>query len=321
MAMKLITPLLSILLAYKRAAPLPAPMQQSREGHALLYQPCADSGSPEGVFGVLQPRQQFKWAAANPADGSQVRMLDNVHTGVRRSGGWGSSSGGISGSTPPLCLTVDATDALVVASCIAPLHSSQNFTYTNTTGLKVGAGTGAGSPRGGQVCGQLSCLSPWMARNMPAAIIRNSSCIASANPCLAYDAALQVFRSLTTVGEVGMCLSVGPPVRPCDHPSPVASHPMCDVTASMEARVADMVARIPPEARASQLVNAAPSIDRLWIPAQNWWNEALHGLLTAHGAVAFPSAVSSATALNRTLFFEIGRSKIPLNNQESARGH
>jgi len=80
---------------------------------------------------------------------------------------------------------------------------------------------------------------------------------------------------------------------------------MCNVASSIEARVADLVARIPVPDRPPQLVDAVPPIDPLWIPPQNWWNEALHGLLHPP-AVAFPSAISSAASMNRSLFFEIG---------------
>ena len=92
---------------------------------------------------------------------------------------------------------------------------------------------------------------------------------------------------------------------------------MCDTSATIDSRVEDLVARIPVgPARVAQLVNAAPGIDALWIPPQNWWNEALHGLLhggatspngTAHrGTTSFPSAISSAASFNRSLFFGIG---------------
>lgn len=39
-----------------------------------------------------------------------------------------------------------------------------------------------------------------------------------------------------------------------------------------------LVAQMTIEERASQLKYDAPAIDRLGIPAYNWWNEALHGV-------------------------------------------
>ena len=134
--------------------------------------------------------------------------------------------------------------------------------------------------------------------------------------CLDYAPATQVFRSTTLEGEPDLCLSLGPGIRPCDRPSPAAGFPMCDPGRSVAARAADLVARIPADQKGPQLANIAPAIDSLWIPRQNYWNEALHGLLSG-GAVSpdgteqrrpveFPSALSSAASFNRTLFFGIG---------------
>ena len=39
-----------------------------------------------------------------------------------------------------------------------------------------------------------------------------------------------------------------------------------------------LVARMTLEEKASQLRYDAPAIERLGIPAYNWWNEALHGV-------------------------------------------
>ena len=135
--------------------------------------------------------------------------------------------------------------------------------------------------------------------------------------CLSYDPHAAVFRSTTTTGEQALCLSIGPRIRPCDSPSPAAGYKMCDTTLGLTERVADLVHRIPAAAKPLQLVTTAPAIDSLWIPPQKYWNEALHGLLSG-GAVSpndesvrrrpteFPSALSSAAAFNRSLFFEVG---------------
>jgi len=49
----------------------------------------------------------------------------------------------------------------------------------------------------------------------------------------------------------------------------------------MEKRVDDLVSRLTLDEKISQLMNASPAIDRLDIPAYNWWNEALHGVARA----------------------------------------
>lgn len=42
-----------------------------------------------------------------------------------------------------------------------------------------------------------------------------------------------------------------------------------------------LVAKMTVEEKAGQLKFDAPSIERLGIPAYNWWNEALHGVARA----------------------------------------
>lgn len=43
-------------------------------------------------------------------------------------------------------------------------------------------------------------------------------------------------------------------------------------------RAKELVAQMTIEERASQLRYNAPAIERLNVPAYNWWNEALHGV-------------------------------------------
>ena len=44
----------------------------------------------------------------------------------------------------------------------------------------------------------------------------------------------------------------------------------------------------------SQLKYDAPAIERLGVPAYNWWNEALHGVARAGTATVFPQAIGLA---------------------------
>lgn len=162
----------------------------------------------------------------------------------------------------------------------------------------------------GGLCG---CVAASDARLLPQR--HNSSSPGGA--CVNFDAQASVFRSATLDGEQGLCLSLGPAIRPCDLPSPAAGLPLCNASLSVGHRVRDLVGRIPAAAKPHQLVTSAPAINSLWIPAQKYWNEALHGLLSG-GAVSptnesvwrrpteFPSALSSAASFNRSLFWEIG---------------
>ena len=48
------------------------------------------------------------------------------------------------------------------------------------------------------------------------------------------------------------------------------------------------------EEKISQLMNDSPAIDRLGVPAYNWWNECLHGVARAGRATVFPEAIGLA---------------------------
>ena len=55
------------------------------------------------------------------------------------------------------------------------------------------------------------------------------------------------------------------------------------------------------EEKASQLRYDAPAIDRLGIPAYNWWNEALHGVARAGTATVFPQAIGLAAIFDEDI--------------------
>ena len=56
----------------------------------------------------------------------------------------------------------------------------------------------------------------------------------------------------------------------------------------------ELVSKMTIEEAASQLYFQSPAIERLGIPAYNWWNEALHGVARAGTATMFPQAISLA---------------------------
>ncbi len=67
-----------------------------------------------------------------------------------------------------------------------------------------------------------------------------------------------------------------------------------DVTLSAQERAEDLVDRLTTEEQAAQLIYDAPAIERLGIPAYNWWNEGLHGAARAGVATMFPQAIALA---------------------------
>lgn len=59
-------------------------------------------------------------------------------------------------------------------------------------------------------------------------------------------------------------------------------------------KAARLVGQMTVEERASQLRYDAPAIERLGIPAYNWWGEGLHGVARAGTATVFPQAIALA---------------------------
>ena len=59
-------------------------------------------------------------------------------------------------------------------------------------------------------------------------------------------------------------------------------------------RAIDLTDRMTTEEQCSQLIYDAPAVERLGIPAYNWWNEGLHGLARAGVATMFPQAIALA---------------------------
>ena len=67
----------------------------------------------------------------------------------------------------------------------------------------------------------------------------------------------------------------------------------------------ELVSRMTLEEKASQLKYDAPAIDRLGIPAYNWWNEVLHGVARAGTATVFPQAIGLAAMFDEDMQEEI----------------
>ncbi|GMV06541.1 MAG: beta-glucosidase [Gemmatimonadota bacterium] len=70
--------------------------------------------------------------------------------------------------------------------------------------------------------------------------------------------------------------------------------PYRDPDLPVEARVEDLLGRMTLEEKVGQTLYDAPAIERLGIPAYNWWNEALHGVARAGIATVFPQAIALA---------------------------
>jgi beta-glucosidase len=73
------------------------------------------------------------------------------------------------------------------------------------------------------------------------------------------------------------------------------SFPMWNYKLPFEQRVNDLVSRLTLEEKIKQMLNAAPAIPRLGIPAYDWWNEVLHGVArTPFKVTSYPQAIAMA---------------------------
>jgi beta-glucosidase len=79
-----------------------------------------------------------------------------------------------------------------------------------------------------------------------------------------------------------------------------------------------LVARMTLEERISQLVNDAPAIPRLGIPAYEWWNECLHGVARAGAATVFPQAIGMAATFDAPLMREVATA---ISDEARAKHH
>ena len=86
----------------------------------------------------------------------------------------------------------------------------------------------------------------------------------------------------------------------------------------------ELAAQMTIDEKISQMLYQSPAIERLDIPAYNWWNEALHGVARAGVATVFPQAIGLAASFDSELVREIadaisteGRAKF---NEFSKRG-
>ncbi len=81
--------------------------------------------------------------------------------------------------------------------------------------------------------------------------------------------------------------------------------PFRDPSLPVEQRVKDLVSRMTLEEKVSQMIDSAPAIERLGIPAYEWWNEGLHGVARAGIATVFPQAIGLGATWNDDLVHRV----------------
>jgi len=72
------------------------------------------------------------------------------------------------------------------------------------------------------------------------------------------------------------------------------------------------------EEKISQTLNNAPAIERLGIPAYEWWNEALHGVARAGVATVFPQAIGLAAMWDEAHLFRVATA---ISDEARAKHH
>ena len=100
-----------------------------------------------------------------------------------------------------------------------------------------------------------------------------------------------------------------------------------DVNLSAQERAKALVSQMTLEEKVSQLSHSAAAIDRLGVPAYNWWNESLHGVARAGTATMFPQAIGLAATFDEDLIKQVGdvcsteaRAKYNQNKKNGDRG-
>src|SRR3954464_10509698 len=78
-----------------------------------------------------------------------------------------------------------------------------------------------------------------------------------------------------------------------------------DTALPLAARVEDLVRRLTLAEKINQLVHENLPVERLGLPAYNWWNEACHGVGRNGRATVFPQVIGLAATWNRELVREV----------------
>lgn len=97
---------------------------------------------------------------------------------------------------------------------------------------------------------------------------------------------------------------------------PLAGTPICDETLPYLTRARWIVSQMNVTEKVLRLQNGSPAIDRLGLPAYEWWSEALHGVAGSPGvtfpasgnfscATSFPEPIGLGATFDRQLVYDV----------------
>ena len=81
-------------------------------------------------------------------------------------------------------------------------------------------------------------------------------------------------------------------------------YPFQNPNLSTEKRVDNVISLLTPDEKIGLMMNGSISVERLGIPAYNWWSEACHGICTS-GATVFPQAIGLAATFDQDMQYDI----------------
>jgi beta-glucosidase len=99
---------------------------------------------------------------------------------------------------------------------------------------------------------------------------------------------------------------VAPPAQAAPAaPASPASPPASAERAKADRLAAELVGKMTLDEKLEQLLNTAPAIPRLGVPAYNWWTESLHGALGALPTTNFPEPIGLAATFDPALVHDV----------------
>ncbi len=80
-----------------------------------------------------------------------------------------------------------------------------------------------------------------------------------------------------------------------------AAFPFLDPDLPLDRRIDDLIGRLSLEEKIGQMLHESPAVERLGVPAYNWWNEACHGVGRNGRATVFPQVIGLGATWDRDL--------------------